>query len=231
MTDDFRKRWSFPHCMGAIDGEHVALRCPRKSCSNVSFYLFCWPQWTAIHFFCLEKLDVLDDGGVPSDEFVSFRSFYTDPAASWATDCAYREECAGGRLCISIRVVCIAVRFVRICKESYVLWIIVRLIRHAQNTNRQDIRCWCIPSQHVISRQYHSDITQNSDVWWHNSDIIVMSTGHHRVSIILWQHCDRMVMWSSCVSVTSYCDNAMTSWWCGQLMSLWPHTQLIHVMS
>ena len=78
--------------------------------------------------------------------------------------------------------------------------------------------------QHVISHKYHSDITQNSHVWWLNRDIIVMSTRHRRVSIILWQHCDLMVMWSSCVSVTSYCENTMTSWWCDHLVYLWHHT-------
>ena len=47
-------------------------------------------------YSCVEKLDVLDDDDVPSDEFVSFRPFYTDPAASWATNCLYREDCVGG---------------------------------------------------------------------------------------------------------------------------------------
>ena len=50
-----------------------------------------------IHFLgilsCVDKLDLLDDD--PCDEFVSFRSFYTDLAAIRATNCLYRENCAG----------------------------------------------------------------------------------------------------------------------------------------
>ena len=45
----------------------------------------------------MKKLDVLDDDDdVPSDELVSFRPFYTDPAASWATNGLYRGDCEGG---------------------------------------------------------------------------------------------------------------------------------------
>ena len=45
-------------------------------------------------FSCVDKLDVLDDD--PRDELVRFRSFYTDLAAIRATNCLYREDCAGG---------------------------------------------------------------------------------------------------------------------------------------
>ena len=44
----------------------------------------------------MEKLNVLDDDDVPVDELGSFRPFYTDPAASRATNGSYREDCAGG---------------------------------------------------------------------------------------------------------------------------------------
>ena len=53
-------------------------------------------------FSCVDKLDVLDDD--PSDEFVSFRSFYTDLAAIKATNCLYREDCAGGMFLDSNRL-------------------------------------------------------------------------------------------------------------------------------
>ena len=45
-------------------------------------------------FSCVDKQDVLDDD--PSDEFVSFRYFYTDLAAIRATNCLYLEDCTGG---------------------------------------------------------------------------------------------------------------------------------------
>ena len=44
----------------------------------VGFFLPIWYIFLGI-FSCVEKLDVHDDNDVPSDEFVSFRSFYTDP--------------------------------------------------------------------------------------------------------------------------------------------------------
>ena len=59
------------------------------------FFLPFWYLFFSI-LSCVEKLDVLDDADVPSDEFVDFWPFYTDPAASWATYSSHREDCAGG---------------------------------------------------------------------------------------------------------------------------------------
>ncbi|XP_071499235.1 putative nuclease HARBI1 [Diadema antillarum] len=31
VSEGFKTKWNFPHCVGAIDGKHVAIRCPRKA--------------------------------------------------------------------------------------------------------------------------------------------------------------------------------------------------------
>ena len=76
----------------------TSISLPSESSSVEVEYVSEYPSSLLIHvlgiFSCVDKLDVLDDD--PSDEFVSFRSFYTDLAAIRATNCLYREDWAGG---------------------------------------------------------------------------------------------------------------------------------------
>ncbi|XP_033763248.1 uncharacterized protein LOC117344565 [Pecten maximus] len=38
IADGFRTKWNFPHTLGALDGKHVAVRCPPKSGSTYFNY-------------------------------------------------------------------------------------------------------------------------------------------------------------------------------------------------
>lgn len=38
VVNEFDTKWNFPHCVGAIDGKHVALQCPIKSSSEFINY-------------------------------------------------------------------------------------------------------------------------------------------------------------------------------------------------
>ena len=37
-TDKFSRRWQFHHCLGALDGKHIAIQCPRKAGSEFYNY-------------------------------------------------------------------------------------------------------------------------------------------------------------------------------------------------
>ena len=38
IADDFKLLWDLPHCIGAIDGKHIGIDCPKKSGSNYHNY-------------------------------------------------------------------------------------------------------------------------------------------------------------------------------------------------
>ena len=38
MAKEYQALWNFPHSVGAIDGEHVVLQCPRNSASEYFNY-------------------------------------------------------------------------------------------------------------------------------------------------------------------------------------------------
>ena len=38
MAKQYPALWNFPHCMGAIDGKHVLLQCPRNSAGEYFNY-------------------------------------------------------------------------------------------------------------------------------------------------------------------------------------------------
>ncbi len=51
ISDKFSSRWNFHHCLGAIDGKHVALRCPKNSGSD---------YWNYKHFHSIVLLALVD---------------------------------------------------------------------------------------------------------------------------------------------------------------------------
>lgn len=51
IAEDFESRWNFPHCIGAIDGKHVSVKCPPLSGSLYYNYK---------HFFSLVLMALVD---------------------------------------------------------------------------------------------------------------------------------------------------------------------------
>ena len=38
ISNDFEEIWNLPHCIGAIDGKHIAIECPKKTGSKYFNY-------------------------------------------------------------------------------------------------------------------------------------------------------------------------------------------------
>ena len=38
ISNDFEEIWNLPHCIGAVDGKHIAIECPKKSGSKYFNY-------------------------------------------------------------------------------------------------------------------------------------------------------------------------------------------------
>lgn len=51
IAEEFERKWNFPHVLGAVDGKHVRIRCPRRSGSLYYNYK---------HYFSIVMLAVVD---------------------------------------------------------------------------------------------------------------------------------------------------------------------------
>jgi hypothetical protein len=63
VAKQYQALWNFPHSMGAIDGKHVVLQCPRKSASEYfnyknAFSIVLFALVDANYNLCLSSQDV-----------------------------------------------------------------------------------------------------------------------------------------------------------------------------
>lgn len=80
VADDFKNKWNYPCCIGALDGKHIALRQPPASGSEYFNYK---------HFFSVLLMAVVD---------ANYKFIYVDVGAPGRagdagvySDCSFRE--------------------------------------------------------------------------------------------------------------------------------------------
>ncbi|KAH6938216.1 hypothetical protein HPB50_007802 [Hyalomma asiaticum] len=71
----FSSRWQFPNCLGAVDGKHVQIKCPRNAGSLHFSYKLCNRK---LHYCCYRVIDVgapgsFSDGGILKDSPIGQR--------------------------------------------------------------------------------------------------------------------------------------------------------------
>lgn len=88
ISEEFNTMWNFPHCVGAIDGKHIAMQCPLKSGSLYYNYK---------GFFSIVLLGVCD--AHYSFTYVDIGSYGCNNDSSILNNCELGRAAESGSLC------------------------------------------------------------------------------------------------------------------------------------